>query len=251
MRITKLLRNFVLVAGLVASPSALAQFCVGFTDVSSSHGNCGDIEWIKNRGITTGCGGTLFCPTATVTRETMAAFLARAGKVLTPLDLPLASNTTNGHNLEPVTIIRCQTQATDVPAATHPRRAYFNSKVNVFAPSANVVAVADVMYSTNGGASWTAVTGTQVFHSLRTGQTPADDVSMYVIGNLNVDPGVSIIFGIRIERYVPAGGTPGTTANIYCENRVQITNRTSTVQPYDPNESPYERTGRAADRPPQ
>lgn len=38
----------------------------------------GDIAWLYQRGITTGCAGTLFCPDAAVTREQMASFLVRA-----------------------------------------------------------------------------------------------------------------------------------------------------------------------------
>ena len=37
-----------------------------------------EIVWLGNRGITNGCGDGLFCPDDTVTREQMAAFLARA-----------------------------------------------------------------------------------------------------------------------------------------------------------------------------
>jgi type VII secretion-associated serine protease mycosin len=44
-----------------------------------------DIEWLVNSGITGGCSATRYCPTQSVTREQMAAFLSRA------LDLPGAS----------------------------------------------------------------------------------------------------------------------------------------------------------------
>jgi len=41
-----------------------------------------DINALRKAGITTGCAPMKFCPTSTVTREQMAAFLVRA------LDLP-------------------------------------------------------------------------------------------------------------------------------------------------------------------
>jgi len=44
-----------------------------------------DIEWLVAAGITNGCGGGAFCPTAPVSREQMASFLRRA------LGLPAAS----------------------------------------------------------------------------------------------------------------------------------------------------------------
>jgi glucose/arabinose dehydrogenase len=52
-----------------------------FSDVASSiHINA--ITWLYYEGITGGCGGGRFCPTASVTRQEMASFLVRA------LDLP-------------------------------------------------------------------------------------------------------------------------------------------------------------------
>ena len=65
---------------LLAAPPALAAPCAGFTDVDDSSGFCTSIAWVKNRGITLGCTTTsLYCPTAFVTREQMAAFLYRLG----------------------------------------------------------------------------------------------------------------------------------------------------------------------------
>lgn len=48
-----------------------------FDDVSSLSPHAGAIGWLASRGITRGCGGTNFCPTSTVTRGQMAAFLHR------------------------------------------------------------------------------------------------------------------------------------------------------------------------------
>jgi len=55
-----------------------------FSDIASS-AFYNDILWIYRQGITGGCGGGKFCPNASVTREQMASFLARA------LDLPAAT----------------------------------------------------------------------------------------------------------------------------------------------------------------
>jgi S-layer homology domain len=56
-----------------------------FTDLSQSPFRV-EIRWLWEEGITLGCGGTRFCPTAPVTREQMASFLVRA------LDLPATAN---------------------------------------------------------------------------------------------------------------------------------------------------------------
>jgi hypothetical protein len=46
-----------------------------FGDVPASSGFCRWIEEAARRGITGGCGGGNYCPTAPVTREQMAVFL--------------------------------------------------------------------------------------------------------------------------------------------------------------------------------
>ena len=55
-----------------------------FSDITSS-GFFNEILWIYYEGITGGCGAGKYCPNATVTREQMASFLARA------LHLPAAT----------------------------------------------------------------------------------------------------------------------------------------------------------------
>lgn len=57
----------------------------GFSDVPWSSVHRRDIEWLRDTGITAGCGTDRFCPTAPVTREQMASFLVRA------FDLPPSS----------------------------------------------------------------------------------------------------------------------------------------------------------------
>jgi hypothetical protein len=63
-------------------PYAVAWSIAGpFTDADRSP-FASDIRWALLAGITAGCGPSLYCPNATVTREQMASFLVRA------LDLP-------------------------------------------------------------------------------------------------------------------------------------------------------------------
>jgi S-layer homology domain len=47
-----------------------------FADVPASSPFCKWIEELARRGVVTGCGGGNYCPTANVTREQMAVFLA-------------------------------------------------------------------------------------------------------------------------------------------------------------------------------
>ncbi len=64
-----------------AEGNPVAGYCGStspFIDVPTSNGFCGHIKRMKELNITTGCGATTYCPTQAVTREQMAAFLARA-----------------------------------------------------------------------------------------------------------------------------------------------------------------------------
>jgi hypothetical protein len=47
-----------------------------FGDVPAASPFCRWIEELANRGVVTGCGGGNYCPTADVSREQMAVFLA-------------------------------------------------------------------------------------------------------------------------------------------------------------------------------
>lgn len=58
-----------------------ANYCAGlppFADVSPSSWACGHIKRLAELNIDTGCGSGNYCPTRTVTRDEMAAVLARA-----------------------------------------------------------------------------------------------------------------------------------------------------------------------------
>lgn len=244
MRVVQCCRMAAVAAFLGLAAPAVAQTCVGFTDVPQSDPFCPNVEWLKNRQITLGCtSATLYCPTANVSRLAMAAFFNRLGTALTPIDLgPAAYTSAVPENLNTPPIL-CQTA--DYQVTGFPRRAMFNSKVNVYNPSADVELVIDVMYSTNSGApgSWISVAGSQTFQTLRNVAVGViDDVSMYPIGFLDLQVGQTYRFGIRIARQSGTGNP-----FVYCENRVSIANRNGTSTPFDEPE----RTGRAAQLPPQ
>jgi len=66
-------------ASLQATDRACASYAYHtFLDVSYSHSAWREIEAIENRGVTTGCGGGLYCPSDPVSRAQMAVFLLRA-----------------------------------------------------------------------------------------------------------------------------------------------------------------------------
>lgn len=60
------------------------QHCAGFDDVDAASALCSSVEWMRNRGITLGCGGLDYCPLASVHRLANAAFMQRLADVVTP-----------------------------------------------------------------------------------------------------------------------------------------------------------------------
>jgi hypothetical protein len=68
---------FLLVAREGARYSPPGCISSSFTDVAPSSIYCPFIEELRYRGIVSGCGDHLYCPTAAVTREQMAVFVLR------------------------------------------------------------------------------------------------------------------------------------------------------------------------------
>ncbi len=235
---------------LLAAP-AMAQNCAGFTDTVDDGiapgAFCPNVQWVKNRNITLGCTlTTLYCPNSNVTRLQMAAFMNRLGAALTPVELgTVANDSMVPISLEPPGQVRCQSGAFAV--TNYPRRAVFNNKANLFQATARVDVLAEAVFSTDSGVSWTAVLDSQTFQTLNGGGSPPDDVSTYQLGYHDLIVGSTYIFGVRVLRAPLSAGT-GQLARVYCVNRVQIQNRNGTGVPFDEGyvPPPEDRTGRAA-----
>ncbi len=88
-----------LVASSVALPAtALAAACAGFSDVDVSDATyCSAVTFIKNKGVTLGCGdGSTYCPNDYVTRLQMALFMQRLARGGPGNVLPDATSTIGG-----------------------------------------------------------------------------------------------------------------------------------------------------------
>lgn len=155
MRFRPLLLSSLL--ALASAPvTAAAAPCAGFTDVVDTDYFCTAAEWIKNRGVTTGCSATEYCPLDNVTRAQMALFMHRLGKALTPVTLH-KQFVVSGQMAIPGPmpgVLLCQTD--DLPAGTFPRTAKL---VGTFAatPDGDTWLQGYFRYSTDAGATWTTV----------------------------------------------------------------------------------------------
>ena len=225
MRRRRSLVAAVVVTGTAAAP-AVAQNCANFGDVPASSPFCQHIEWIRNRGVTLGCGdGSVYCPNDTVTRLSMAAFLRRLGDALTPVDLPLvvAAGTVQTPSLGPVL---CQTA--DYLVASFPRRAYVIATAILSAPSAAGINVsAQVVYSTNGGA-WTPIPNSDQFATLYAGATPGNYATLAPFGAVDLNVTQNVRFGVQLGQFAGSG-----TVSAACQNRVQLVSRTGGSSPLD------------------
>lgn len=72
-------RWLALIAFAVALAIGVPVAWASFSDVSPSNPFYNDINAIQGAGITQGCGGGNFCPSANITREAEAAFVHRGG----------------------------------------------------------------------------------------------------------------------------------------------------------------------------
>jgi len=91
----------VVVAAALAFPlGVLASH--QYSDVPDSNPYHADIDAITDAGVTTGCGGGKYCPTANVTRQEMAAFMNRLGALgpgKTPVVNANTSRSTDGWSI--------------------------------------------------------------------------------------------------------------------------------------------------------
>lgn len=220
-------------AALAAQPAA-AQNCAGFTDVQAASLFCPSVEWMKNRGITTGCGGTDYCPNAAVDRLAMSAFMKRLGDALTPAFVRKRDPAIGGLNLTGQQNI-CVTDP--VPISGYPRAAIVRGLVNLYTPTNGGMDVkAWIVYSTNGGTTWLnpATNDGTAFGALYPGLTPPNDISLHPMTVINLDVGSTYHFALAAQ--IQAGD--GTVANVYCENLVQLVNRVGT--PPGPLDAPVD-----------
>jgi hypothetical protein len=230
------MRPLLLALGLAcAAGPAFAQSCAGFSDVEASSPFCPSVEWLRNRGVTTGCGaGTTYCPNDAVTRLSMAAFMKRLGDALTPVDLPPASAGPTPGVLPNGNPVLCATA--DYVASGFPRRAYVDATAVLAAPSANIDVSARIVYSVGGGA-WTAVGNSDQYATLYAGATPAQHATLAPFGRVDLDVGQSVRFAVQLGQFAGGG-----SVTVTCSTHVQVGNRTGAASPLDATPAHASRT---------
>ena len=220
------LTAFLLVA--FASP-ALAQFCAEFIDVPAGSASCPNVEWLKNRGVTTGCASppnppNSFCPTDPVSRLQMAIFMNRlATNVLTPAVLRVESS--GGATDLSAQPVLCQT--TDQLIDDFPRTFIVWAVFTALGASIENLSI-DVVRSVNAGA-FTPTNQLPTLFPLRNQvANNAFLLSSPINAAAELAVGSTYRFGLRVARTTGVGNL----SNFHCHLIVEIRNRQGTSSPF-------------------
>ena len=209
VRIRRFAQCCALVGLACAAMSAWSVNCVSpFVDVASDSTYCIAAQWLKQRGITTGCSdATHFCPNDAVTRASMALLLDRMGTVLAPKML---------HRAEPfagdTSLVACQTPPYAVSGYT---RMATGVASTYFDPDADGEARTRLVYSTDDGNTWsswaTFYIPTSVSGSLRATATSTSPAVFFL-------PGQDVIFGVQVTPVSGVHVSGGCEMNVRVEN---------------------------------
>jgi serine protease len=216
----------------LGSTATMAQGVIGplacgrFNDVPATSPFCTDVQWILNRAVTLGCGIVEYCPAGSTVRLAMAAFLQREGTALTSHDVPLVVDNRALNLAAPQ--VACFETTRSYAVTGHPRRARLRSFANVYGATASTAVTVENVYSTDGGATWNALPAfNAAAQTLYAGRVPAEDQTMNLYAELDLDVGASYIFGLRFSA-VPAAAT----VSVYCSYQARIFNRNGASAPF-------------------
>jgi len=216
--------TLLLLVTLLGPGTALAAPCSGFDDVDGASGFCPSVDWIKNRGVTLGCTSpSQYCPSQSVNRLAMAAFMNRLGVALTPLVVH-AEGSGGPLDLEAAPPTLCATGS--IPAATYPRSGRATAIVGAQFALAATLAMR-IVYSTDNGMTWTPANGIPA-------SVGGDDRwvnATIATGDIAIAPAQAIRFGVRVQRDATGAGTADVAA-WNCEIKTIVNTRTGTSAPF-------------------
>lgn len=216
---------------------ASAQQCVGFGDVLASDTLvCPAVEWVKNRGVTLGCGtGANYCPNDNVLRSSMALFMQRLGKALSSEVMKDHVTLFGGAALpgEAPTppLILCDT-GVNSSITQYPRRALLNATVSGLADVNAVAYRAFWLYSTDGGMTFQALQDAgQNLSSPRASSAPLQwsGAALAYVLDLPANLPLQVRVGLRRDNVLT--GTTGNFTNVNCQMTVNIINANGTTSP--------------------
>jgi hypothetical protein len=194
------------------------QHCSGFDDVDAGSAFCQNVEWMRNRGVSLGCSAFAFCPSDQVSRLSMAAFMSRLGRALSPDVL-----STSEHYVNPLHVGNAQPicQLPSIAVADYPRRVYVDAVV-----SGSTLTDADLGLEVLYEQFPLAVVGPMSRGFVRGGHFS----TLRAAHTIDVPAGAGPWFAVRITRFA---GSPDFVNDAKCFVRVMLFNRNETFSPFD------------------
>jgi hypothetical protein len=195
--------------------------CATFTDVDAASPFCPSVQWLRNRKVTLGCVAGQYCPTASVSRLAMSAFMNRLG---TALGAEVVTQQDFSGAFDPGTVPRLCTTSV-VPELAVPRRAEVDAIVNATA-SADVGLGLAIVASVDGGGTWKVVSDPVQLAVVRANGWSVLRAS----ASLDLEPGRTARFALAVG----TGGLPAasTIDDSTCNLRVRLDNRNGATVPY-------------------
>ena len=215
----------ILIAGslLWTSQALHAAQCTqgpsSFTDAATTDIFCTDVQWLKNRGVTLGCGtGTAYCPGDVVIRAQMALFMKRLAEAILPEPI-LVTQTISDRT---VTIFPTANEfcLVNVPDAAYPRAFTITGSVQIFAQSNPGPISAAVRQEDNGGP---VTTIDQVNATI----SPGVDLFIPIVMLAKLGPGPK-----TFRMTLHTGAPPLHVGIAVCTLRVEARSLTGTAPPY-------------------
>lgn len=207
--------------GAVEHPSS----CFGFLDVGPAAPTCPNIAWIKNRGVTLGCGAGGYCPGGDVVRDAMAAFMNRLGTVLSGRVVGTQQASGPQDPDLPETFVCLLGLGNEIPATTYPRRAHLDAVLSGIAAADAGVRVEFVGAPDWGARPLQVADVTQItFPAGRWRQAR-------LLGHLDVPAGQPLAVGLLLSRGGLAGA--GDLSDSTCNLRVRLESRDGAAAPFD------------------
>lgn len=191
-----------------------------FTDVPDSSIYCTNTQWMKNRGVTSGCAATSYCPGDVVSRASMALFMNRLGIAMSTAtvfreDIPGAFTATS------TGVVQCV--STPVEVAGFPRTAHINGSFAGTSVAAMTVRAITVV-STDGGGTWTPT----ATHYLRSSAAAGSWAQSTSFGNRDLTVGQTYLFGLSIA----SDAVSQSISDSRCQLLVNVNNRNGATAPF-------------------
>ncbi len=204
-----------------AAPCGATSFAAGFTDVADDSPFCPSVEWLRNRQVTTGCGGQQYCPDVPVSRLAMAAFMKRLGEAIGGYHARI-DETPGAVDLD-AGVVMCR--SVDGVWFAYPRTAHLDATISATA-AADVSFATELVVSADGGQTWAPVHPQPSRGSVAAGQWS----SVSDLGSMAIEAGERARFAIRVSR----GGLSGSAhlADLRCRLRLVVHSRTGLASPY-------------------